>query len=101
MVADAAGGDADVDGLLLGALPVVSGAVDARVGAGLFGVDIGRVLSIVIVYNAYACASANVIVYRCPCRALSSALGPVHSIPSFVHTHRTGVPLYCVADASI
>lgn len=40
-VADAAVGDADVDGLLLESLLMISGAVDARVGAGLLGVDIG------------------------------------------------------------
>ena len=39
--ADAAVGDADVDGSLLEVPPVISGAVDARVGAGLLGVDIG------------------------------------------------------------
>ena len=42
-VADAAVGDADVDGLLLESLPVISGAVDARVGTGLLGLDIGYV----------------------------------------------------------
>jgi len=42
-VADAAVGDADVDGLLLESLPVSSGAVDARVGTGLLGLDIGYV----------------------------------------------------------
>jgi len=58
-VADAAGGDADVDGLLLEALPNVSGAVDARVGAGLFGVDIDRVLSIVTAYTQY-CSTTRI-----------------------------------------
>ena len=40
-VVDAAVGDADVDGLLLESLPVISGAVNARVGTGLLGLDIG------------------------------------------------------------
>jgi hypothetical protein len=58
---DAAAVDVDVDGSLLDVLVVVSGAVDARFGAGLLGVGIGLVrhYRIACAY-AYAKLAANV-----------------------------------------
>ena len=82
----------------------MSGAVDARVGAGLLGVDIGQVLSIV---NAYVCAGPLTLSMPYP-----GFFGPIlsffitalrhcpHSFV-FIRTSNWGGPLYCITDVSI
>jgi hypothetical protein len=83
--ADAAVGDTDVDGSLLEVPSVISGAVDARVGAGLLGVDIGSgAISIVCDARAY-------VYERYRCRTPVSSARSFHcsySPPYSIHTKK-------------
>ena len=71
--ADAAVGDADVDGEVLS---VVSGAVDARVGVGLLGVDIesGAISTV-----SYAMRCVAYVYERYRCRTYAGFFGPILS----------------------